>query len=146
MWEGKCEGQSVRRLGDFDVLILAIAGGAGPGDEDVLGCCGMFVVLPLVAFLAGRAVVRTSGWSAVAALLLAVLPYLLLRSMVAGYQPSDDGDVRVDQDSGRRALGLYGWLVLVAGVSALWVVARRLVGGRRKSAEPVATADSAGSG
>jgi hypothetical protein len=124
------------------VQLLAIAGGAGPGDEDVLGCCGMIVVLPLVVFLAGRAVVRTSGWSAFAALLLAALPYLLLRLMVAGYQPSDDGDVRGDQDSGRQALGLYGWLVLVAGVSALWVVVWRLVGVRRKSAEPGGAPDT----
>ena len=116
--------------------ILAIAGGAGPGDEDTFGCCGMFVVLPLVFFLVARAVVRTSGWSALAAVALSVLPYLILRSMVAGYQPSDDSDVRADQNSGRHAVWLYGYLAAVAGLSALWVVLLRLVRWRRMRATP----------
>jgi hypothetical protein len=113
--------------------LLAIAGGAGPGDEDVLSCCGMFIVLPLVLFLAGRAVFRDSAWSACCALLLAALPYLLLRVMVAGYQPSDDGDVRADQATGREALGLYLWLVAVAGLSVVWAVSRQLLRTRRKA-------------
>ena len=83
--------------------LLAIAGGAPPGGEDWCSCCGMFVVLPAVVYLAGRAVVRGCGWSACLALLLAGLPYLVLRGIVAEYQPSDDGDVRADQKTGRQA-------------------------------------------
>ena len=115
--------------------LLAIAGGAGLGDEDVLSCCGVTVVLPLLAFLAGRAVYRGSSWSACGALLLAGLPYVLLRAMVAGYQPSDDADVREDQAAGRQALGLYAWLVAVAALSILWVAGRRLVRWGRKHAQ-----------
>ena len=113
---------------------LAIAGGAGPGGEDGLFCCGLFVVLPTVAWLAGRAVLRNSAWPAGVALLLTGLPYLLLRAMVAGYQPSDDGDVRADQESGRQAVVFYTWLVAVAGSSAVWVAGRRLVRWGRKHA------------
>jgi hypothetical protein len=110
------------------VQLLAIAGGAGPGDEDVFACCGVFPVLPLVVFLAAWAVYRNSVWAACGAVLLTGLPYLLLRQMVAGYQPSDDGDVMSDQQAGRQAVVLYGWMVAVAGASVLGVAVRRLVG------------------
>ncbi len=122
--------------------LLAIAGGAPPGEEDWCSCCGMFVVLPLVVFLAGRAVIRNSGWFALAALLLAGVPYLLLRSMVDGYQPSNDGDVRADQKTSRQALGFYLWLVVAAGSSFLWVVLRRLTDWDCNSADLSDTADS----
>ncbi len=125
--------------------LLAIAGGAGPGGEDLLLCCGMCPVLPLVVVLAGLAAVRDYPWAAVAALLLASLPYLLLRAVVAGYQASDDGDVRADQESGRGALAFYGWLLAAAGAAAAWVAVRRLVRSRRaRHAGPFAAADGGG--
>lgn len=123
--------------------LLAIAGGAGPSGEEMLSCCGMLVVLPLVVLLALYGVIRNSALPALAALLLAVLPYLFMRVVVAAYQPSDDGDVRADQDTGRWAVGLYGWLVVVAGLSALWVAVRRLAGGGRKSVTDLPPGNSA---
>jgi hypothetical protein len=121
--------------------LFAIAGGAGPGEEDVLSCCGMFPILPLVVFLAGLAVYRNAIWPAGAALLLAGVPYLILRQMVAGYQPSDDGDVVADQAVGRKAVGFYMWLLGVAALSVLWVSVRRLVWRGTKPAEPGAPGD-----
>ena len=109
--------------------LLAIAGGAGIGDEGALACCGVFVVLPLVALLVGRAVYRTSAWSAWAALLLAGLPYLLLRAMIAAYRPSGDWEVTDEQAHGRNVAAYYAWLVLVAASSLTYVMCRRL--GRR---------------
>ena len=124
--------------------LFSIAGGAGPGDEDVLSCCGWFPILPLVLLLAGLAVYRNSIWVALGALLLAGLPYLILWQMVASYQPSDDGDVVADQAVGRRAVGFYASLVGVAGVSVLGVTVRRSVGWRWKRTEPVAAPDRRG--
>lgn len=109
------------------MLMFAIAGGAGPGDEDVLWCCGMCPLLPLVVFLAGYAVYRNSLWLACLSLLLTSAPYLLLRQMVEGYQPSTDGDVTADQNLGRQAVGLYTCLMGVAGLSLGWVVGRRVL-------------------
>lgn len=117
--------------------LLAIAGGAGPGGEEILSCCGMFVFLPLVMLMAVYGVVRNTFWPALAALLLAAPPYLFMRVVVAAYQPSNDGDVRADQDTGRSAAELYGWLVGVAGLSVAWITARRLVGRSRKSGEAI---------
>ncbi len=91
-------------------------------------------------FLAGWAVYRGRAWTALGALVLAGLPFLLLRQMVAGYLPSDDGDVVSDQQAGRQALVFYGRLVVVAGVSVLGVVVRWLVG-RAPAAELGTPAD-----
>jgi hypothetical protein len=123
------------------VHLLAIAGGPGFGDEDVLGCCGMFVVLPLVVILAGLAAYRNSVWVACCGMLSAGLPYLLLRQMVASYQPSDDGDVRADQASGHLALVSYAWLVGIAGLGLVAVAIRRLCRWGWRPAEPGAAAD-----
>src|SRR5688572_24730821 len=107
--------------------IFAIAGGAGPGDEDVLSCCGIFPLLPLVLLLAGLAVYRNSILAACSALLLAGLPYLLLLWMVAGYEPSTDGDVMADQAVGQGAVGWYSVMTAVAALSMIWVTGTRLV-------------------
>jgi hypothetical protein len=123
------------------VQLFAIAGGAGPGDEDVLSCCGMFPILPLVVLLAGLAMFRDSVWAACLALLLAGLPYVLLLRMVAGYEPSTDGDVVADQAAGRQAVGFYAAMTAVAGLSAFWVVGRKLLRWGGKHAEPAAAAD-----
>ena len=109
--------------------LLAIAGGAGPDGASMLFCCGVFPILPLVIVLAGRAVVRNSVWSACVALLLTGLPYLVLREVVAGYQPSDDRDVVSDQEGGRQTVAFYAWLTVVAGASAVWTAGRRRKGG-----------------
>ena len=118
------------------VMLFAIAGGAGPGDEEVLSCCGVCPILPLVFLLAGLAVFRNSIWAGCLALLMAGLPYVVLRSMVTGYEPSTDGDVVADQAAGRKAVGLYAVMSAVAGLSVVWVVARRLAWRRSKGAEP----------
>lgn len=110
--------------------LLAIAGGAGPGDEDVLGCCFMFPLLPLVVFLAGLAAYRNAVWPAILALALGGLPYFVLRGMVAAYQPSDDWEVMDEQATGRKLVGSYLWLVAVSVVSLTYVVCRRLVSWR----------------
>jgi hypothetical protein len=94
--------------------------------------------------LAVLAVKRNSLWAALGGVLLAGLPYLLLRHMVAGYQPSADGDVVADQATGRQALGSYLFLVAVAGLSAVCAVGRRLFGPGRKPSEPDAVADRGG--
>jgi hypothetical protein len=107
--------------------LFAIAGGAGPGDEDVLVCCFVFPLLPLVAFLACLAAYRNAALPAVVGVVLAGLPYLALRSMVAGYRPSDDWEVMDEQATGRKQVGWYALLVLVAGASLVYVGIRRLV-------------------
>jgi hypothetical protein len=109
------------------VQLLGIAGGAGAGDEDALGCCFVFPLLPLVAFFACLAVYRNATLPAIVALVLAGLPYLALRGMVAGYQPSDDWEVMAEQATGRKLIGSYQWLVAVAGLSLAYIGCRRLV-------------------
>ena len=107
--------------------LFAIAGGAGPGDEALLLCCGFFPILPLVVLLSAVALYRTSVWFACLALLLTGLPYVVLLLMVAGYKPSDDGDVLSDQATGRRAVGFYAMLAAFEGLCVVWVVVMRLV-------------------
>jgi hypothetical protein len=109
------------------VQLLAIAGGFGPGTEDVLDCCLVFPLLPLVSLLACLAVYRNAAWPAVAALLITGLPYLTLCSQVASYQPSDDWEIQDLQATGRRLVGSYLWPVGIAGASALFVGCGRLV-------------------
>jgi hypothetical protein len=110
------------------VLLIALAGGAGPGDEDVLGCCGMCPVLPLAILLAGWAVYRKIAWPACLALLLSGLPYLYLHSKVAGYQPSDDWEIMGEQATGRKFVWFYGLVAGAAGLALLCVYCRKLVG------------------
>ena len=107
--------------------LLALAGGAGPGGEDVLGCCGWIVVLPLVVLLAGWSVYRNAIWPACLALALALPPHLILRGMVARYQPSDDWEIMDEQAKGRMLVGFYAWLAAVAAAALLYVVIKRLV-------------------
>jgi ABC-type antimicrobial peptide transport system permease subunit len=101
------------------MLFAAITG------EDILYCCGMFPILPLVVLLVIVALIRNSLWSASFALLIAGLPYVILQIMVALYEPSTDGEVAADQFTGRSALGFYDWIVAGAGLSLLWVVVAR---------------------
>lgn len=112
--------------------LLAIAGGVGPSGETWLVGCGCFPVLPLVAYLAGRAVIRCSIWPAVLALVLAGVPFLILSLIVAGYRPSDDGDVLSDQMDGVQALGFYAALAGIAGLALLTAWGRRIANAAKK--------------
>jgi hypothetical protein len=110
------------------VELLALAGGgAAPGEEDLLWCCGLFVVLPAVVLLALVAVVSDATWAGWAALAVAGLPYLAAQAVVAGYQPTADWEVADEQALGRRLVGRYVWLVAVAGLPLVVVWLRRAV-------------------
>ncbi|MGL4422434.1 MAG: DUF7660 family protein [Gemmataceae bacterium] len=65
------------------------------------------------------AVHRGRWWFALIALILAGIPFGLLQKIVADYQPSQDGDVMVDQSTGRTALIFYGCAAGTAGVALL---------------------------
>ncbi len=110
------------------VQLIAIAGGAGPGIDSAIFCCGVFPLLPLVVFLGALAVYRNSIWPVAVAIVLAAVPYLLLRAMVAGYQPSDDWEVLSDQSDGRMSVRLYLCHLGIAGLAALCVAIRRVAG------------------
>ena len=121
--------------------LLALAGGhPGPNDGEVLGCCFVFLFLPMVVFLAGSAAYHKAFWPAILALVLAGLPYLLLQAMVAGYQPSDDWEVTNNQAADRRLAGWYLGLVGLAAASLLYVGWRRLLP-LRGHAKPGGAAD-----
>jgi hypothetical protein len=102
-------------------------------EEDVLYCCGMCPILPLVVLLVLVALIRNSLWSASLALLIAGLPYVILHCMVALYEPPTDGEVEAEQFTGRSAVGFYDWIVAAAGLSLLWVGAVRLIRRKRPS-------------
>jgi hypothetical protein len=91
--------------------------------EDVLYCCGMCPILPLVVLLVIVALIRNSLWAASLALLTSGLPYVILLCMVALYEPPTDGEVEANQFTGQSAVGFYEWIVAVAGLSLLWVIA-----------------------
>ena len=81
-------------------MLLAIAGGAPPGAEDMIVCCGVYVVAPLVLVLAYIAVTRQSILAGVCSVFLSSGPLVLIVSAVMTYQPSDDADVQMDQGTG----------------------------------------------
>jgi hypothetical protein len=100
--------------------LFAIAGGAPPSGEVLLNGCGVICLLPFFLFLVGWAVARNAVWAALLALVLVGLPYLMLWNAVAGYQPSDDGDVMSDQAAGREALTKFTILVVIAAAAVVW--------------------------
>jgi hypothetical protein len=100
---------------------------ASMGGEDILYCCGMCPILPLVVLLVIVALIRNSLLAAWLALLIAGLPYIILQIAVALYEPSTDGEVTADQFTGRSALGFYDWIVAAAGLSFLWVIVMRIL-------------------
>jgi hypothetical protein len=108
---------------------------AAMGGEDFLYCCGMCPILPLVVLLVIVAVIRNSLLSASLAFLIAGLPYVILQTMVALYEPSTDGEVAANQFTGRSAVGFYDWIVAIAVLSLLWVGVMRIL---RRNRAPVA--------
>ena len=117
------------------MTLFAIAGGPA-GGADLLECFGAFPILPLVLLLAVLAAYRNSIWLAGCALLLAGFPYLLLRQGVGEYRPSDDAEVRLDQEAGRHALAFYTWLIGIAGLGIAAVAVRRVKGRLSSAASP----------
>jgi hypothetical protein len=98
--------------------------------EDILYCCGIFPILPLIVLLVIVALIRNSLWAASLALLIAGLPYVILLCMVALYDAPTDGEIEANQFTGRSAVGFYDWVVAVAGLSFLlvgvmWIVRRK---------------------
>ena len=104
-------------------------------EEDVLYCCGMCPILPLVILFAVFALIRNSLWSASFALLIAGLPYVILLGLVAVYDPPIDEEVAANQFTGRSAVGFYDWIVAAAGLSFLVVGTRRMVRRKRRAGD-----------
>jgi len=110
------------------VCLLALAGGpTGPSEDDVLGCCGLFVILPAVVLLILVAWVADSPWAGWMAVAVAGITYLLALLLVAGYKSSDDPEVAMEQAAGRSLEAQYGWLTVAALGSLGAVGARRVV-------------------
>ena len=108
------------------MFLLALAGGATAlAGEDVLGCCGGFIIMPAVVLLILVAWVADSPWAGWTALAVAGLTYLVASLMVAGYEPSRDWEVVEEQATGVRLAEQYGWLTVAAGSSLGAVGARR---------------------
>src|SRR4051812_26119182 len=113
--------------GESDVSLLAIAGGAGPAGEEVLSCCAVCPILPLVLMLSGLALFRNSIWPAVLAFILAGSLGAISLLIVAGYKPTTDSDVVVEQAAGVKAVEAYGLLAVPPALSAVWIIVSRLL-------------------
>lgn len=107
--------------------LWAIAGGRAFSGEDVLGCCFVFPLLPLVAGLLLLAVSRNAMWPAVIALALVGMASLDLWLLIASYRPSDDWEVMDDQEKGYRLVRSHLRLLGVAGLCLFWIIGRRLL-------------------
>ena len=89
--------------------LIALAGVAAFFDEeDVLGCFGLVVILPVVAVLIVLAWAADAPWAGWSALAVAGVAFLAASILVAGYMPSDDGDVLAQHEQGRRLVQRYG--------------------------------------
>jgi hypothetical protein len=106
--------------------LFAIASGEPFGDEEAMGCCGLFIVLPSVVLISALSAKRESFWYAGVALALSGSLLALILVVIAGYQPSDDGDVMSVQAAGRRLAWWYAGTVAIAVLAMLWVAGRRL--------------------
>jgi hypothetical protein len=98
---------------------------AAPGEEVLLGCCGVFIILPAVVLLILVAWVADAPWAGWTALVVAALTYSAASLLVAEYMPSDDPEVASEQAWGRWLGERFGWLTVAAGGSLGVVGARR---------------------
>lgn len=110
------------------VFLLALAGGfPGPIEEGLLGCCGWFLILPLVVLLmlvAWLADAPLAGWLA---LVVAGIAFATASFMVASYQPSDDREIAEAQAYGQLLVERFGWLVFTVACSLIALGARWIV-------------------
>ena len=79
------------------MFLLALAGGAtAPAGEDILGCCGGFIIMPAVVLLILVAWVADSPWAGWTALAVAGLTYLVasLERFPSGWRDPSEPEAR----------------------------------------------------
>ena len=107
----------------FGILLPMLTSGSGTGGEDMLSFFGKIVVLPLVIFLAGRAVFH-EPLLPVCLILIGGVHLLLIHEMTTGYQPSNVANLQANPESGQQ-VRLYVLLLTLAGLFVLLVIDRR---------------------
>lgn len=107
----------------FGILLPMLTSGSGTGGEDMLSFLSKIVVLPLIIFLAGRAVFHEPLLS-VCLILIGGVHLHLIHQMTTGYQPSNVANLQANPESGQQ-VRLYVLLLTLAGLFVLLVIDRR---------------------